>query len=149
MVYKPLLGENEATNGRGRSPRVLREERTNKKIAIILHSGEYEKVHHGLSIALASVTNGMECHMFVAYHALVRLTKSQINEVPPDVIFRRPLRKLIQQAKESGILRLYACGSTMGVLGISRDELIEEFDEVSGLSAFLDPAEGWKYTFFI
>ncbi|MEM4297045.1 MAG: DsrE family protein [Nitrososphaerota archaeon] len=121
----------------------------NKKMAIILHSGDYDKVHHALSIALAAVTNGIECHIFVAYDALGRLTKKRIDEVPVDALFQRPLRKLVQEAKSTGLLKIYACGTTLALMGISRNELVEDFDEVSGLSAFLAQTEGSEFTFFI
>ncbi|MFQ5761398.1 MAG: DsrE family protein [Candidatus Bathyarchaeia archaeon] len=120
-----------------------------KKLAIIVHSGDYERLHHALSIALAGVTNALDCHMFIAYDALRKLTKAEIDKIPPDTNFRRPLRKLIQQAKETGNLHLYACGSSMGIQGIARTELVEEFDEVLGLSAFLSLTEGAAFTFFI
>jgi len=120
-----------------------------RRVAIILHSGEYERIHHAFSIALAAVANGFECNIFVAYDALVKLTKSRVDEIPPDTPFRRPLKRLIQEAKEGGALNLYACGSTLTLMGIGRSELIDEFDEVAGLSAFLTSSEGSEFTFFI
>lgn len=120
-----------------------------RRLAMIIHSGDYDRVHHALSIALAAVTNGLTCNIFVAYDALTRLTKSRVDEIPPDALFRRSLKKLIQEAKEAGVMNLYACGSTLTLTGIRREDLIEEFTDVSGLSAFLAENEGAKFNFFI
>ncbi|HEY4699468.1 MAG TPA: DsrE/DsrF/DrsH-like family protein [Nitrososphaerales archaeon] len=120
-----------------------------RRLVMILHSGDYDRIHHGLSIALAAVANGMSCSIFVAYDAQSRLTKAQADKIPDDALFKRSLRKLIIEAKQAGSLKLYACGSSLNLMGISREELIDEFDGISGLSSFLAENEGSQYSFFI
>lgn len=116
---------------------------------IILHSGDYDRVHHALSIALAAADSEMECHIFVAYDALKKLTKEKIDDVPMGSTFSRQLLPLIQKGRETGNLRLYLCGSSMSVMGLRREEMIDEFDELLGLSSFLALTSNANLSFFI
>jgi len=89
-----------------------------RRLVMILHSGDYDRIHHGLSIALAAVANGMSCSIFVAYDAQSRLTKAQADKIPDDALFKRSLRKLIIEAKQAGSLKLYACGSSLNLMAL-------------------------------
>ncbi|MFQ6011832.1 MAG: DsrE/DsrF/DrsH-like family protein [Nitrososphaerales archaeon] len=116
---------------------------------IILHSGDYDKIHHALSIALAAADGEMQCHIFVAYDALRKFTKAQIDSVPVGSTFSRQLMPLIAKGKETGNLRLYVCASSMSVMGLRREEMIDEFDEFLGLSSFLAMTNNANLSFFI
>ena len=122
---------------------------TKGTMMIILHSGDYDRIHHALSIALAAVDAEMECHIFVAYDALKKFTKDQINSVPMGSTFSRQLMPLIEKGKETGNLRLYICGSSMSVMGLRREEMIDEFDELLGLSSFLAITSNANLSFFV
>jgi Uncharacterized conserved protein, COG2210 len=50
--------------------------------------------------------------------------------------------QLIQQAKEVGEVKVYACSTTMEFFGIKREDLAEFVDDVVGVATFLDRAEG-------
>ena len=46
-----------------------------KTISIFSHSGDYAKFYNMLSIAMASISNGMYAYIFFSYDALNRLKK--------------------------------------------------------------------------
>ncbi|HRR34892.1 MAG TPA: FAD-dependent oxidoreductase [Kiritimatiellia bacterium] len=58
------------------------------------------------------------------------------------------LPDLIKSAKAAGV-RFIACDMAMGVMGLTRDELIDEVDEVAGVAAFADLARKSNNTLFI
>ena len=120
-------------------------------LAIIFHSGSYDRIYHGLSIALAALALGRDVRLFFTYWALDYLRKDKPSLFKLDAEAqkqRRVLEKnierghiqkieeLIVQAK-SMKAKIYACTSSMGLLNISRNELIGEVDKSMGITTFL------------
>lgn len=120
-------------------------------LAIIFHSGSFDRIYHGLSIALAASALGREVRLFFSYWALEYLKKDGLagfrldnegkkyKEIVEKNIERGHLEKtleLIRQSKAMGV-KIYACTSSMGLLNIARDELIPEVDKSMGLTTFL------------
>lgn len=125
-----------------------------KGLAIIFHSGSYDRFHHGMSIAQAAAALGRKVRFFFTFWALEYLRKtgektSQSATTPKkdsvyDQIIRENIRKehlesiseLIAQTKALGC-EFYTCTNSMSLLNIARDELIEEVDRPMGLTTFL------------
>ena len=122
-----------------------------KGLGVIFHSGSYDRLYHGFSLALAASALGREVRLFFSYWALEYLKKGGLAEVRFDNegkkhkeiieknIERGHLQKiseLITQAKAMGV-KIYACTNSMGLLNIVRDELIPEVDKTMGLTTFL------------
>ena len=122
-----------------------------KGLAIIFHSGSYDRVYHGLSIALTALALGREVRMFFTYWALEHLKQRRPQGLSLDKEAEdhrsfvennlekghmRKVSELLTQAKELGA-KLYACVSSMALLNITRDELIDEVDESAGIATFL------------
>lgn len=124
---------------------------TDKKgLSIIFHSGSYDRVYHGFSIVLVALALGREVRCFFTYWALQYLVKGkpafQLNEEGQAhrQILEEHMRKghmqeiseLFTQAKAMDA-KFYVCTNSMGLLNISRDELVEEIDKSMGLTTFL------------
>ncbi|MFQ6134758.1 MAG: DsrE/DsrF/DrsH-like family protein, partial [Nitrososphaerales archaeon] len=132
-----------------------------EKVAMVVNSGDYDRVSYALSIAKVACALGMEVHMLFTYGGLNRLVKGRVDELGSiaDTSVRERLEhglakgtvaKLsddMSEAKKLG-LKIYACVSAMGILNVTKDELIEEVDQVMGLSAFLDISRG-AMTYYI
>ncbi len=58
------------------------------------------------------------------------------------------LDELIKLAKELGV-KFIACSTTLGVMGISKEDLIPEVDEIAGAATFVAEAEESKVNLFI
>lgn len=56
------------------------------------------------------------------------------------------LEEMIRYCKEVGA-EIYACPASMAMLNISRDELIDEVDEVIGLSDFINRSKDFDLIF--
>ncbi len=129
---------------------------------MIFHSAAYDKVGYGLIIAKAALSMGMEVHTLFTYGALKRLarnntdilgeeTDSEILEIVENgltlgIIY--PISHQIKDAKRLG-MKIYACVTTMTLLDIHQDELIEEVDKVTGIASFLDIASNATISLYI
>src|SRR3989338_10334318 len=124
-------------------------------LAIIFHSGSFDRLYHGLSIALATLALGREARFFFTYWALEYLKKEGSISIRLDgdgQVHRELLNKnikaghmlkvseLFSQAKAMGA-RFYACTNSMGLLNIARNELIDEIDKSMGITTFLRSEE--------
>ncbi|MFQ5832394.1 MAG: DsrE/DsrF/DrsH-like family protein [Candidatus Thorarchaeota archaeon] len=137
----------------------------NKKgdsLAMIFHSASYDKVGYGLIIAKAALSMGMEVNTLFTYGALNRLARNNTDTLGEetdseilDVVEKGltlgiiyPISHQIKDAKRLG-LKIYACVTTMTLLDINQDELIEEVDKVTGIASFLDIASNATMSLYI
>lgn len=126
-------------------------EQDKRALAVIFHSGSYDRISHGLSIALAALALGREVRFFFTYWALEYLRRKGRSALKLDkeaeehrAILEGNIKKghilkveeLFGQAKAMGA-KFYACTNSMGILNIARDELIEEVDKSMGITTFL------------
>ncbi len=58
------------------------------------------------------------------------------------------LEDLFQSAKEAGV-KFYACSTSCSILGIKKEELIDEVSEIVGATTFLTEAKEAKISLFI
>lgn len=120
-------------------------------LGIIFHSGSHDRVAHGLSIAIAARALGRDVRLFFTYWALEHLKKKEAASLKLDGEARKH-KELIEKKTEKGHLQeiinlireakkmgasFSVCSGSMGLLNISRDELVDEVDQVMGLTAFL------------
>lgn len=123
-------------------------------MAIIFHSGSYDRLQHGLYIAQSALVLGREVRLFFTYWSLLYLRK---DGPPPFYLdgeaafhlkflagsaardIREQINDLILQTKELGA-KFYVCSNSISLLNISRSELREEVDRSMGLITFLTAA---------
>src|SRR5205814_6231619 len=83
------------------------------RVAVFLHSGDYERMHQGLSVAAAAAASGREVLVFFFWWALERLVADRLDE--PDFAGEQAraadrfesrqlptLRQLLEHARQSG-----------------------------------------------
>ncbi|MFN3267817.1 MAG: DsrE/DsrF/DrsH-like family protein [Zestosphaera sp.] len=58
-------------------------------------------------------------------------------------------REILEQGKKTGRLRIYACSTTMSLLGMKTEDLVEYVDEVVGAATFLSRARDSDINLFI
>lgn len=119
-------------------------------IAIILHSGSYDRVSYALSLAIVGLAIGMESHILLTYGGLKRFVKGHLEDIEEETDNQlkgfiskglasggvQNIEHQLEDARKLG-LKLYACANAMSTLNISRSELMDEVDEVIGLVTFL------------
>ncbi|WP_309493682.1 DsrE/DsrF/DrsH-like family protein [Candidatus Hecatella orcuttiae] len=125
-----------------------------EKVALIVNSASYDRVSYALTIAVMSAALGREVLVLFTYGALRRLKKGSTDEVggETEVTVRETVKQGLQKGslqKISALLKdlkrfggkVYACVSAMAFHNLTREELIEEVDQVSGIAAFLEAAK--------
>ncbi len=132
------------------------------RVAIVLHSGSYDRASYALSLAIVALAIGRPVYILLTYGGLLRFTRRHLEDMDEDTpaaigeALERglarggivPLAESLANAKRLG-LKLYACANAMAVLNISRDELIDEVDEVVGLVTFMKFAHGAAINWYI
>lgn len=132
-----------------------------KGLGIIFHSSSYDRIYHGLSIALTTLVLGREAKLFFTYWALEYLKQDKRTSFFLDKeaeVHREILGKSIKaghmlkmldlfiQAKTMGA-RFYACTNSMGLLNIARNELMEVVDKSMGITTFLTETVDYQILF--
>ena len=132
-----------------------------KGLGIIFHSGAYDRIYHGFSIALAALALGRDVRLFFSYWALEYLKKKgppvfelesgskMHKEIIEKNMKKGHLQKIsdhVAQVKQMGA-KVYACTNSMGILNIARDELIAEVDKAMGLTTFLTETKDHQILF--
>jgi peroxiredoxin family protein len=54
--------------------------------------------------------------------------------------------EMVKNAKDLGV-KLHACSTTMDVMGVRREDLVDEIDDVVGAASFLEISEGGQTIF--
>ena len=128
-------------------------------VAVFLHSGDYDRIHQGLSIAAAASASGRNAQVFFFWWALERLLSDRLDE--PDFpthpeaearfeIRRLPtLRDLLAHAKASGLCTVYACSASLAAVAAAPGEVSPAVDQVVGWSSILALTAGLTDRFYL
>jgi peroxiredoxin family protein len=126
------------------------------KIAIVLASGELEKLQAASIIGSIASTLGNEVLIFATMDGLMAFKKDVVEnkswkagELGKGMLqANAPLFiETLKQAKETGNLKIFACGMVMDMLGLSMDEFVDIFDDKIGVTAFLGMVENAQIIF--
>lgn len=125
------------------------------KLAIVLASGELEKVQAASIIASTAATLG-EVMVFATMDGLMAFRKDVVEnkswktgELGKGILqVGAPLFvDVLKQAKETGDLKIYACGMVIDMLKMSLDDFVDVFDDVIGVTKFLGMVEDAEVLF--
>lgn len=133
-----------------------------ERIAIVLHSGSYDRVSYAMSLATVALAMGSEVHILLTYGGLKRFTRGHLEDLgdeTPGELRRRlglalgsggivTLEQAVVDAKRLG-LKLYACANAMATLDLTRDELVDAVDESIGLVRFVKIARTATINWYI
>ncbi|MFX1598470.1 MAG: DsrE/DsrF/DrsH-like family protein [Promethearchaeota archaeon] len=135
-----------------------------KKAAIIVQSGTIDKLFPVLSLASTAGAMDIETHMFFTFWGLPTLKKGGLDQAGfpaeakhmEDFMKQRmkeakmpSLYELLKMAKESGMVKVYACNTTMELMGVKEEDLIPEVDTICGAATFLKEAIDADITLFV
>ena len=120
-----------------------------ERTTIVLHSGDMDKVFSALIIANGALSMGMEAAIYFTFFGLQRLQKGGLEKGPLSKMHFLGLGKWMirQRMKKTNVVSLerlmndfkelggkvIACDMTMEIMGISRDDLREEWTNVPSL----------------
>jgi peroxiredoxin family protein len=144
------------------------------KISIIVASDKIDKIFPAVTLATTASVMGWEAELFFTFWGLLVLfffntsrpqkvkNNYEVKEVSLDYKnFEEKLKEsinsgvipswkeILEQGKKTGRLKIYACSTTMSLLGIKKEDLIEDVDEIVGAATFLSKAKDSNINFFI
>lgn len=130
------------------------------RVAVFLHSGEYDRMHQGLSIAAAAAAAGRHADVFFFWWALERLAKGALDEPDFPAVHEHvadnfekrnipTLRQLLAYLRESGQCTLYACTGSMAIVDARSSSLEGRVDQLVGWSAILQLTAGVTDRFYL
>lgn len=133
------------------------------KLSVILASEKLDKVYPALNIALVASISGWDVDVFFTFWGLLllkkgympsgvstdyreyqdRLTKAITDGLIPN------WKDIIEKAKDTGRVKIYACSTTMNLLGVGKEELETFVDGIVGASYLLGRIKESDATLFI
>ena len=130
------------------------------KVVLFLHSGDYDRVHQGLSIAAAAVATGRRVEIYLFWWALERFLQDKLDDPdfqPPreDVVDRfeqrglPTLRALREHLRESGLCTVHGCTGSLAALGGEPLADRQTIDGWVGWTAILQRTAGVVDRFFL
>jgi peroxiredoxin family protein len=137
-----------------------------KKAAIIVHSGDMDKIYSALILGNRALAMGMEVSLFFTFWGLQRLKKGGLEKGPLSkmhmfglgkLMIKRKMKqakvasleKLMQDFKELGG-KILACDMTMDIMGVKREDLRDDLiSDYCGVGTYMDEAKDAAVTLFI
>ena len=125
------------------------------KVAIIINNPSFDRVSYALNIASTSAAYFKEVHVLFTYGAVRRLVKDKADDVGEET--DAWIRKDIEVGVEKGYIKrisemisylngfsgkIYACSAAILFHRITKNDLIDEVDEIIGIATFLEKTEG-------
>ncbi|MCS7116707.1 MAG: DsrE/DsrF/DrsH-like family protein [Nitrososphaerota archaeon] len=133
------------------------------KISIIISSERLDKLFPAVTLATSAAVMGWDSEIFFTFWGLLALKKDyEPSEVSSDYkCYENELKKAVSsgampswrdvliQGKKTGRLKVYACSTTMDLLKIKAEDLIEYVDDIVGAPTFLSRAKDSDINLFI
>lgn len=148
------------------APVLLPRTQEKKRVTIILHSGDIDKVYSAFILGTGSLANGWDVSIYFTFWGLLRLKKGALASGPLSkfnllglgalgIRLRmrqknvRALRKLADDYKALGG-RIFACEMTLDVMGIRKDALDQDLiDGYGAVGTWFEEAKESGVTLFI
>ncbi len=126
-----------------------------KKMAIIVHSGSLDKLYPVFMLSSTGGVMDVEVSLFFTFWGLMALKKDGLEKagLPGLMTIATPMMKgkikdakvptlteLLKMCRQTGNVKIYACSTTMEIMGVKKEELIPEVDEIVGAASFLSIA---------
>jgi peroxiredoxin family protein len=129
-------------------------------VVLFLHSGDYDRVHQGLSIAAAAVASGRRVEIYLFWWALERFLQDRLDEpdfqpLREDVADRfeqrgmPTLRVLREHLRESGLCTVHGCTGSLTALGGEQAADRQTIDGWVGWTAILQRTAGVVDRFYL
>ncbi len=129
------------------------------KLAFIVHKGNFEELMMSIILATTGSAMDVEADLFFTFYGLNLLKKGGADKAkikyPPILrnlgtrMFKKKLKKvgyeepskMLKKMVETGKVRLWACSTTMELMNVKKEDLIDEVQGIVGAATFLDMAQ--------
>ena len=133
------------------------------KLAYIVAKGNFEELMMSIILTMTGSAMDVEADIFFTFYGLNLLKKGGADKAkikyPPILrtlgtkIFKKKLEKvgyekpseMLKKIVETGKVRLWACTTTMELMNVKKEDLIDEVEGIVGAATFLDMAADAKH----
>lgn len=133
------------------------------KLSIIVSKGSLDMAYPAFMLASAGAAMDMEVHVFFTFWGMSVINRNRVAslEIGPDAspgMTTAMLKGAVKQLKVPTIpemltnchdmgVRFHACSTTMEMMGMKKEDLIAEVEDIVGASTFLQISEGGQIIF--
>lgn len=134
-----------------------------QKLSIIVSKGSLDMAYPAFMLANAGAAMGMEVHVFFTFWGMAVINKRQEAnlQLGPDAspgmttpammdVLKKlkipTIAEMVAGAHDMGV-HLHACSTTMEMMGMKKDDLIPEVEDIVGASTFLQLSENGQTLF--
>ncbi len=134
------------------------------KHAYVVHSGSLDKLYPVFMLASTGGAMDAEVHLFFTFWGLDAVKKGGLDKAGlPGIMtlgtgmMKGKIKKvgvpslveLLAMCRETENVKIYACSTTMAMMDVKEEELIDEVDAIVGAATFLDIAMDANVQMFI
>jgi len=134
------------------------------KHAYVVHSGTLDKLYPVFMLASTGGAMDAEVHLFFTFWGLDAVKKGGLNKAKLPGIMSvgtgmmkgkiknvgvPSLPELLKMCRDTENVKIYACSTTMAMMDVKEEDLIDEVDEIVGAATFLDLAMDAQVQMFI
>ncbi len=133
------------------------------KMNMVVFSGSVDKLMPVAIIASAAAQMGVKVTLFFTFWGIMAARKDMVDKNDKissefaeykEKMFEimqksnmKPWYKMLEEAKQTGNLKIYACSHTLDMFGMEKEHLIDIFDDVVGVGTFLMESEDAEVIF--
>ncbi len=134
------------------------------KHAYVVHSGTLDKLYPVFMLASTGGAMDAEVHLFFTFWGLDAVKKGGLDKAKlPGIMsigtgmMKGKIKKvgvpslpeLLKMCRDTENVKIYACSTTMAMMDVKEEELIDEVDDIGGAATFLDLAMDADVQMFI
>lgn len=135
-----------------------------ERLSMVVFSGTVDKLMPVGILASGGVAMGLEVNIFLTFWGLLAFRKGAAQNLPVSQEFEQMGPAMMQimheravpsfidtlrTAREIGNVKVYACGMTMDLFGLTLEDLEDVVDGIAGVGEFVETAKEGKITLFI
>ena len=136
------------------------------KAAIIVHSGDMDKLYSALILGNGALAMGLDVYLFFTFWGLQRLKKGGLEKGPLSKmnmlgLGKWMIKRKMKQANVASLERMFkdfkelggnvlACDMTMDIMGVKKEDLRDDLiSDYCGVGTYMDVAKDASVTLFI
>lgn len=136
-----------------------------ERMSMVVFSGTVDRLFSVAIMASGAVAMGMEVQIFLTFWGLNAFRKdhldanervsadfAEMGEGMMQLLERKkvpPWHETLATAKELGDVHIHACGMTMDLMELKKEELSDLIEDVAGVGEFVNLAKEGKITLYI
>lgn len=135
-----------------------------KKFVVFAHSGTYDKLYQIVTLAITAASMGRETYIFLFFWALRRFVNEEFDFKRLSFEFGSEgerlakrmqeinpisLKEILQEVRSMGNLKIYACTTAVKIMELEESLVKSKVDDILGLPALLEIADGAETQLFI